>query len=205
MQGRTSRGLSCSRSLARTMTIITSLLDTVLYKFTMMQVVLHHFPAANVEYRFRCRTPGIDLVPCIDEIRDEVRKLCQLRFTDAELDYLRRLRFIKGDFIEFLALFHLNEKYISIAPSPKGNGKSRSVSPARGCIRSSSKFRCSRSSTRFTSATRNGHWLTRKVAGAWATRSRCWAPAPNTPIAGSPTTGRAVAFRRPGTKKWSLR
>ncbi len=45
--------------------IITSLLDTDLYKFTMMQVVLHHFPAASVEYRFRCRTPGVDLVPYI--------------------------------------------------------------------------------------------------------------------------------------------
>jgi nicotinate phosphoribosyltransferase len=32
--------------------IIRSLLDTDLYKFTMMQVVLHHFPGAQVEYRF---------------------------------------------------------------------------------------------------------------------------------------------------------
>ncbi len=38
--------------------IITSLLDTDLYKFTMMQVVLHHFPGASVEYRFNCRNPG---------------------------------------------------------------------------------------------------------------------------------------------------
>jgi nicotinate phosphoribosyltransferase len=89
--------------------IITSLLDTDLYKFTMMQVVLHHFPAATVEYRFRCRTRGVDLVPYIDEIRDEVRGLCALRFTDVELDYLRRMRFIKSDFVDFLALFHLNE------------------------------------------------------------------------------------------------
>ncbi|MDR2017047.1 MAG: nicotinate phosphoribosyltransferase, partial [Burkholderiales bacterium] len=40
--------------------IIRSLLDTDLYKFTMMQVVLHHFPAAQVEYRFRCRNEGVD-------------------------------------------------------------------------------------------------------------------------------------------------
>jgi nicotinate phosphoribosyltransferase len=46
--------------------IITSLLDTDLYKFTMMQVVLHHFPGANVEYRFKCRNPGIDLRPYVD-------------------------------------------------------------------------------------------------------------------------------------------
>jgi hypothetical protein len=49
--------------------IIQSLLDTDLYKFTMMQVVLHHFPGAIVEYRFKCRSTGIDISPLIDEIR----------------------------------------------------------------------------------------------------------------------------------------
>ena len=55
--------------------IIRSLLDTDLYKFTMMQVVLHHFPGAQVEYRFRCRNPAVDLTPYVDEIRDEIRAL----------------------------------------------------------------------------------------------------------------------------------
>ena len=41
--------------------IITSLIDTDLYKFTMMQVVLHQFPGAQVEYRFKCRNPGVQL------------------------------------------------------------------------------------------------------------------------------------------------
>lgn len=103
--------------------IIQSLLDTDLYKFTMMQVVLHQFPGAQVEYRFKCRNPGVDLRPYVDEITDEVRQLCTLRFTEGELDYLRSLRFIKSDFVDFLGLFQLNRKYISIAPSPKDNGE----------------------------------------------------------------------------------
>jgi nicotinate phosphoribosyltransferase len=103
--------------------IITSLLDTDLYKFTMMQVVLHHFPGANVEYRFKCRNPGIRLTPYVDEIREQVQQLCTLRFTDGELAYLRTLRFIKSDFVDFLALFQLNTKYIAIDPSPKANGE----------------------------------------------------------------------------------
>ncbi|CAH2797953.1 MAG: Nicotinate phosphoribosyltransferase (EC [uncultured Caballeronia sp.] len=103
--------------------IIHSLLDTDLYKFTMMQVVLHRFPAAHAEYKFRCRTPYVDLVPYIDEIRDEVRQLCHLRFKEDELEYLRRMRFIKSDFIDFLALFQLNEKAITIKPSAKQNGE----------------------------------------------------------------------------------
>jgi len=96
--------------------IITSLLDTDLYKFTMMQVVLHHFPGAQVEYRFKCRTPDISLATIIESIRDEITQLCTLRFRPRELDYLRSLRFIKSDFVDFLALFQLNDKYISLEP-----------------------------------------------------------------------------------------
>lgn len=103
--------------------IIRSLLDTDLYKFSMMQVVLHHYPAAQVEYRFKCRNPGVDLVPYIGEIRAELEQLCRLRFTEEELDYLRSWRFIKSDFIDFLGLFQLNAKYVSIEPAESGNGE----------------------------------------------------------------------------------
>src|SRR5512134_668786 len=95
--------------------IIRSLLDTDLYKFTMMQVVLHHFPGAQVEYQFRCRTEGVDLTPHIDDIAQAVADLCRLRFRDEELAYLRGLRFMKSDFVDFLALFQFNEKYIRVA------------------------------------------------------------------------------------------
>jgi len=97
--------------------IIESLLDTDLYKFTMMQVVLHHFPGAQVEYRFKCRNPGIALAPYVDEIRTEVTHLCSLRFTEDELAYLRSLRFIKSDFVDFLGLFQMNAKYVTVQAS----------------------------------------------------------------------------------------
>ena len=109
--------------------IITSLLDTDLYKFTMMQAVLHQFPGAQVEYKFRCRNPGVDpatgrasraLGAHVNEIRDEIRSLCSLHFQDAELSYLHSLRFIKSDFIDFLGLFKLNEKYITVTARPSG-------------------------------------------------------------------------------------
>ncbi|WPH22247.1 nicotinate phosphoribosyltransferase [Variovorax paradoxus] len=109
--------------------IIHSLLDTDLYKFTMMQVVLHHFPGARVEYRFKCRNPGIDLAQFAGQIREEVRSLCSLQFRDAELAYLRSMRFIKSDFVDFLGLFRLNEKYISITPQPSGELEIRIKGP----------------------------------------------------------------------------
>ena len=100
--------------------IIASLLDTDLYKFTMMQVVLHQFPGAQVEYRFKCRNPGVNLAVYAQEIRQEIRTLCNLRFQDDELAYLRSLRFIKSDFVDFLGLFKLNEKYITVTPQATG-------------------------------------------------------------------------------------
>ena len=104
--------------------IITSLLDTDLYKFTMMQVVLHQFPGAEVEYKFKCRnagSPGIgNLSPYVHEIREEIRGLCSLQFQDAELSYLKAMRFIKSDFVDFLGIFQLNEKYVSVNALPTG-------------------------------------------------------------------------------------
>jgi nicotinate phosphoribosyltransferase len=96
--------------------IISSLLDTDLYKFTMMQVVLHHFPGARVEYRFKCRNP------LIAEIQEEIEQLCSLRFSPRELEFLSSLRFIKSDFVDFLGLFQLNAKYITVKPSDLGDG-----------------------------------------------------------------------------------
>jgi nicotinate phosphoribosyltransferase len=107
---------------ARSTMIIQSLLDTDLYKFSMMQVVLHHFPGAMVEYRFKCRTPGVDLIPHAGEIRREIASLCSLRFQREELDYLRTLRFLKGDFIDLLRLFQLDEGFIEVRETPGVDG-----------------------------------------------------------------------------------
>src|SRR4030095_17060011 len=95
--------------------IIQSLLDTDLYKFTMMQVVQHHFAEAQVEYRFKCRNANVDLSPFVAEIEDEIRALCDLRFTQRELDYLRRWRFFKSDFVDLLGLFQLDERFIEVS------------------------------------------------------------------------------------------
>ncbi|MDP5117609.1 MAG: nicotinate phosphoribosyltransferase [Burkholderiaceae bacterium] len=100
--------------------VITSLLDTDLYKFTMMQAVLHQFPGAQVSYKFKCRTTGVKLAPYVDEIRAEIRSLCKLQFTEQELEWMRAMRFIKSDFVDFLGLFRLNEKYIDVVGLPSG-------------------------------------------------------------------------------------
>lgn len=103
--------------------IIRSLLDTDLYKFTMMQVVLHHFPGAQAEYRFKCRNASIDLTPYVDEIRAEIASLCSLRFTQEELDYLSGMRFMKSDYIDLLGLFRMDERFIEVTRHPESGSE----------------------------------------------------------------------------------
>jgi len=94
--------------------IIESLLDTDVYKFSMMQAVLHQFPGAEVEYRFKCRTHGVDLRPIRQELAREIEQLCTLTLGPEELNYLAAQRYFKHDFIEFLRLFHLQSRFIEI-------------------------------------------------------------------------------------------
>ncbi|HKT32248.1 MAG TPA: nicotinate phosphoribosyltransferase [Gammaproteobacteria bacterium] len=94
--------------------IIESLLDTDLYKLTMMQAVLHRFPAAEVEYRFRCRNEPGKLAAHAARIRDEIAALCRLRFTPQELAYLRNLRYMKKDFVDILRIFQLQQDHVSV-------------------------------------------------------------------------------------------
>ncbi len=49
---------------------IQSLLDTDLYKFTMLQVVLHKFPQTHSVYHFRCRNLEDTVYPLTDILDD---------------------------------------------------------------------------------------------------------------------------------------
>jgi nicotinate phosphoribosyltransferase len=94
--------------------IIQSLLDTDLYKFTMQQVVYHRFPIADVEYAFRCRTPGVDLRPYRDEIEREIEAFCALRLQDDEIEYLGTLPYMKSSYLSALRELRLNPSAIEI-------------------------------------------------------------------------------------------
>ena len=96
--------------------IVYSLLENDLYKFTMWQSLLHSHPGAQAEYAFVCRnTPAYPLAELKAEVEAELDHLCTLSFTQDELDYLRSLRFIKSDFVDFLALFHFQRRFITVS------------------------------------------------------------------------------------------
>ncbi|HSI50284.1 MAG TPA: nicotinate phosphoribosyltransferase [Ideonella sp.] len=95
--------------------VITSLLDTDLYKFTMWQAMLHRHPSTQAEYRFVCRNvPAYPLAELAREVGEQLDALCQLRFAPEELAYLRGLRFMKSDFIDFLRIFQFQRAFIEV-------------------------------------------------------------------------------------------
>ena len=101
--------------------IVVSLLDTDLYKFNMDQVIFHKHTDLNGEYYFKCRNQGVVFTPeMLEEINAQIDSLCRLRFKKSELDYLRSIRFIKDDYVEFLRLWHPIREYVETGLSDSG-------------------------------------------------------------------------------------
>ena len=101
--------------------IVVSLLDTDLYKFNMDQVIFHKHTDLCGQYYFKCRNKNVVFTDeMVEEIKAQVDHLCTLRFTKEELDYLRSIRFIKNDYVEFLRLWHPIRDYVTIERNEAG-------------------------------------------------------------------------------------
>lgn len=101
--------------------IIVSLLDTDLYKFNMDQVIFHKHTDLSGEYYFKCRNNDVVFTPeMLEEINAQIDHLCTLKFTKEELDYLRSIRFIKDDYVEFLRLWRPIREYVTAGLAENG-------------------------------------------------------------------------------------
>ncbi|MCW8859402.1 MAG: nicotinate phosphoribosyltransferase [Deltaproteobacteria bacterium] len=97
--------------------LINSLMDTDLYKLTMLQAFYHapEFRTVDVEWKFACRNRnGFSLAELIPEILRQLEHLCTLSFADEELDYLASFPFFKPDFIEYLRVFRLDMRFVEL-------------------------------------------------------------------------------------------
>lgn len=97
--------------------IIRTLMDTDRYKFSMQKAFLHNHPGAYARYRFKCRTEGVNIGRYVEEIREEIRSLDSLTFTQAELDYIKKIPSLSGDYVDFLRIFRLDSRMVSIEDS----------------------------------------------------------------------------------------
>lgn len=96
--------------------VITSLIETDQYKINMWQVFLHQFNKDRVVWAFKCRNPGVKFTPeMVAEIRKQIDFYCTLRFTEDELQYLRKnLLWLTDDFIDYLRGWHPRRSEILI-------------------------------------------------------------------------------------------
>lgn len=86
--------------------IITSLLETDMYKFSMGQTIFHQFTDYKTTWSFKCRNTDVVFTPeMVCEIREQIKAFCQLRFTEEELAYLDNIKWIKGSYVDFLRLW----------------------------------------------------------------------------------------------------
>ena len=87
--------------------IITSLLETDLYKFSMGQAIYHKFPTYETVWTFRCRNKDVHFSEeMVEEIRAQIKAYCTLRFSEEELSYLLSIRWFRAPYIDFLRLWH---------------------------------------------------------------------------------------------------
>ncbi len=86
--------------------IITSLMETDMYKFSMGQGIFHQYPSYMTTWTFRCRNNDVKFTPeMVEEIREQIRAYCTLRFTEDELQYLDNIKWIKGSYVNFLRIW----------------------------------------------------------------------------------------------------
>lgn len=89
--------------------IITSLLENDLYKFSMGQAIYHQFPGYKTTWTFKCRNTNVHFTQdMVNEIKAQILSYCSLRFTKPELDFLSKIGWIKGNYVDFLRLWHPN-------------------------------------------------------------------------------------------------
>ena len=86
--------------------IINSLLETDAYKFSMGQAIYHLFSDYKTTWTIKCRNEDVRFThEMVEEIRRQIRLYCDLRFSEDELEYLNRIKWIKGSYIDFLRIW----------------------------------------------------------------------------------------------------
>lgn len=95
--------------------IITSLLEQDMYKFSMGQAIYHQFSDYKTTWTFKCRNEYVYFTEeMVEEIREQIKNFCKLRFTEEELEYLDNIKWIKGSYVDFLRLWQPRYEDFSI-------------------------------------------------------------------------------------------
>ena len=86
--------------------IITSLLETDAYKFSMGQAIYHQYSEYKTTWSFKCRNTDVKFTKeMVEEIKNQIKMYCDLRFNEEELSYLDSIKWIRGSYIDYLRLW----------------------------------------------------------------------------------------------------
>ena len=95
--------------------MIRSLLEQDQYMFSMGMAIWDMFPDYVTTWNFKCRNKGVKFShEMIEEIREQLKAYCKLRFTEEELEYLGSIRWMKPAYIAFLRLWHPRYEDIAV-------------------------------------------------------------------------------------------
>lgn len=86
--------------------IVNSLLENDMYKFSMGQCIYHLFSGYKTTWTFKCRNTDVFFTPeMVEEIKEQLKAYCGLRFTEEELAYLENIKWMKGSYVDFLRIW----------------------------------------------------------------------------------------------------
>lgn len=94
--------------------IISSLLDTDLYIWTMANAVFQKYPNVNVKYKFSCRNKDTNLLPIKEKLIEQINLWKNINLSPQEYTYLRSLNLFSEEFLDYMVNFTLNSDIVEI-------------------------------------------------------------------------------------------
>lgn len=103
--------------------IIKSILDSDLYKFTMMNWVIQHYPEVDGVSRFNNRDLSMKFdISSLKEIQKQVMLMGELKLTDQEYDWMKNeLPFLPVSYRQYLAAYRFNPDQVIIKLDDENN------------------------------------------------------------------------------------
>lgn len=99
-----------------------SILDTDLYKLTMQQAVLHHFPGVQATYRFTHRDANVYFTrSCFKQFVEAISQFSTLSLTSDERAWLRNTcPYFKPAYIDYFSSYRFDPSQVRVTFVPRG-------------------------------------------------------------------------------------
>ena len=84
------------------------------YTYTVKNCIFERFPKAEVEYAFKCRSKGVNLLPFADRIQGKLNEHRGLSIPAHTISLLRSKRYLSQPYLDDLGHYRLNPDYIEV-------------------------------------------------------------------------------------------